>query len=112
MYSIQERRAPGVRVDSRRGRPEAGECVTAFQKISWLIRSCGGCVLARSPGDPASAERTRPALQLAISRCGRASEDSASVPWIASPLRRAASLAGRQNGVQASLVASAARVLR
>jgi hypothetical protein len=112
MYSIQERRAPGVRVDSRRGRPEAGECVTAFQKISWLIRSCGGCVLARSPGDPASAERTRPAPRIAISHCGRASEDSASVLGLTSPVRRAARVAGRGNGGQASPVASAARGLR
>jgi hypothetical protein len=112
MNSIEERHAPRARAASHGGRPDTGERVTAFQEISLVIWSCGGYVLACSPGEPASAERTRPALQLAISRCGRASEDSASVPWIASPLRRAASLAGRQNGVQASLVASAARVLR
>jgi hypothetical protein len=112
MNSIQERHAPGARAVSRRGRPDAGECVTALRKISWLIRSCGGCVLARSPGDPASADGTRPALQIAISHCDRASEDSASVLGLSSQLRRAASFAGRSNGGQASVVASAARVLR
>ncbi len=112
MNSIQERHAPRAHADSRRSRPEAGECVTAFQEISWLIRSGGGCVLACPPGGHASAEGTLPAPQVAISRCDRASEDSASVLGFMSPLRRAASFAGRRNGGQASPVTSAARVLR
>jgi hypothetical protein len=112
MNSIQERHAPGVHADSHRGRPDTGECVTAFQKISWLNRSCGGCVLTCPPGDPASAERTRPAPQIAISHRDRVSEDSASVLGLTSRLRRAASFAGRSNGGQASPVAAAAWVLR
>jgi hypothetical protein len=113
MSSIQDRHAPGVQADSRRRRQEAGECVTVFRKISWLVRTPGGGgVQARSPGDPASAESTRPAPQIAISLRDPASEGSVSVLGITSSVRRAASFAGRGNGGQASPATSTARAPR
>ena len=82
-------------------------------QISCLIPSCGGRVLACSPGDPASAEGTLPAPQIAISHRDRAGEDSASVLWTYEPrCGCAAGFARPGNGGVSGLVASAARVRR
>jgi hypothetical protein len=112
MSSIQQRHAPGARAVSRRSGPEAGECVMGLRMISCLVPSCGGRALACSPGDPACAEGTLPAPQVATSHRDWAGEDSARVLWIASRLRLAAGFAQLGNGGVSGLVASMARVSR
>jgi hypothetical protein len=79
----------------------------ALLKIACLIASSGGRAPACLPGDPACAEGTLPAPLIPASRRDWAGEDMTRVLWLTSRLMRAASFAGRGNGGQASLVASA-----
>ena len=93
-----------------RGRPDAGERVTALREIFCLIPSSDGCARACAPGGPVCAKDTLPMQQIAIRPWGCAGDDSARLLWLAG--LSLAALARLGSGSPSGPAASTTRVPR